>query len=267
MSSNNTILIVDDEPNLRLTLGQILRDSGYTTSAAADGREALTCLQAGPYDLVFLDLNMPEMNGLTLLREIRRLYPEMPVLILTGYATLESATEAVRLGARDYLDKPVDPAQILARVREIMTEQKQPRRRREIVEQIQALLSELQEIDGVPLSPPALLRALPTANSARFLQRGRFTLDLLARNVLLGSKLIPLTDSAFDYLVTLVRHSPETVSYPTLVFESQGPEMSRIEAQETARWWVHQLRKAIEPNPTHPQFILTVRGKGYRLLT
>lgn len=267
MSSNNTILIVDDEPSLRLTLGQILQDAGYAASVAADGHEALTCLQAGPYDLVFLDLNMPEMDGLTLLREIRRLYPEMPVLILTGYATLESATEAVRLGARDYLNKPVAPGQILARVRDIMAEQKQPQRRREIMEQIQALLAELQGIDGTPLSPSTLLQSLPSANSTRFLQRGKFTLDLPARNVLIGTKLVPLTDSAFDYLVTLVRHSPGTISYQTLVFESQGIEMSRIEAQETARWWIHQLRKAIEPNPTRPEFILTVRGTGYRLIT
>jgi len=266
MSASHSILVVDDEPGIRLTLAQILQDAGYAASTAADGREALDYLRAGPYDLVFMDLRMPDMDGLTLLPEVRRLYPDMPVLILTGHATIDSAVEAVRQGARDYLYKPMDPARILARVREILAERKQPQRRREIIAQISRLLTELQEIDGGPLSPAALLQSLPVANSTRFLQRGQLTLDLEARTVLLGKSLIPLPGSAFDYLVTLVRHSPRTVSYQTLVFESQGTQLSRLEAQEMTRWWIHQLRKVLEPDLNRPTMILTVRGMGYRLI-
>jgi DNA-binding response OmpR family regulator len=262
LSASNTILVVDDEPSLRLTLGQILNDAGYMTSTAADGREALAFLGAGPYNLAFLDLNMPEMDGMSLLREIRRLYPDMPVLILTGHATLESAVEAVRYGANDYLFKPINPSRLLARIHEILAEQRQPQRRREIVGQIQNLLGELQQFDGAALGMVSVETS--PVNSPRFLQRGRLTLDLQARQVMLASKVISLPGYAFDYLVTLMRHAPDSVPYQTLVFESQGLRLARVEAQETTRWWVYQLRKVLEPKSDRPEFILTVRGIGYR---
>ncbi len=75
-----------------------------------------------------------------------------------------------------------------------------------------------------------------------------------------------MSGTAFDYLATLIRHAPNPVPFQTLVSDSQGYEVTRAEAQEIARWWVHQLRKVIEQDPDHPQFILTVRGTGYRLV-
>jgi two-component system KDP operon response regulator KdpE len=82
---------------------------------------------------------------------------------------------------------------------------------------------------------------------------------------MLDGRLIPLPPSAFDYLVTLVRHAPNPVPFETLVMQSQGYEMSRAEAQEMARWRIHQLRQALEPDPQNPRYILTERGMGYRL--
>ena len=104
-----SILIVDDEENLRLTLSRILNKAGYNITTASSGEEALNLTQAGAFELAFIDLLMPGMGGLALLKEFRKLYPEMPVLILTANATLDSAIEAVRQGARDYLLKPADP--------------------------------------------------------------------------------------------------------------------------------------------------------------
>ncbi len=265
MVSTYTILVVDDETNLRLTLAQILKNAGYSVTTAGEGAEALQYMQAGQYDLVFIDLKMPGMDGLTLLREIRRCYPDMPVLILTGHATLDSATEAVRLGARDYLYKPVDPARILERTREILAEQEQPLRRREIVVQIQNLLSELRNIDGQAAAEPAP-PTQATGVPSHVLKRGLFAVDLQTRQVRIGSRMVPLTDNAFSYLVTLLRHAPDAVSYQTLVSESQGYQVTRGEAQEMARWWVHQLRKVLEEDPTAPRYIVTVRGTGYRLI-
>src|SRR5512143_3324234 len=127
--ASSTILIVDDEPNLRRILAVILQRAGYQVSTAGTGHEAMEQLQANSFDLTFLDLKMPDVNGLDLLPKIRKLHPDMPVLILTAHATLDSAIEAVRGGARDYLLKPIDPPQILLRVSEILSEQGQPTRR------------------------------------------------------------------------------------------------------------------------------------------
>ena len=124
MSTSHSILIIDDEPNLRRSLGLILQRAGYTVTTAPDATEALHVLQAGAYDLTFLDIKLPDQNGIQLLPQLRELYPEMPVLILTAHATLDTAIGAVRLGARDYLLKPIDPETILNRVENLLNEAK-----------------------------------------------------------------------------------------------------------------------------------------------
>jgi DNA-binding response OmpR family regulator len=267
MTSAYTILIIDDEPNLRRSLAMILQRAGYSITCAESAEQVHQYLQAGAYDLVFLDLKMPDINGLQLLPEIRRQYPEMPVLILTAHATLDSAIEAVRKGARDYLLKPINPEQILKRVGEVLAEQQQPRRRREIVGEIQNLLKELNQVEGAMAEEPVLQAVAPSADPARILRRGPFVLDLHARYASLGEQLISLSPTAFDYLATLVRHSPNPVSYETLVMESQGYKTTPVEAREMARWRIHELRKALETDTRNPSYIITVRDVGYRLIT
>lgn len=261
-----TILIVDDEENLRLTLSKILTKAGYNVTTASSGEDALRLLQAGAYELTFIDLLMPGIGGLVLLGELRKLYPEMPVLILTAHATLDSAIEAVRQGARDYLVKPADPELIIARVKEILLEQTQPQRQREILSQIQNLVSELHQFnqpgEETQINP---LHMLPPTDPARFLQRGPFSLDLHARHLMMDGTYVPLSPTNFDYMVALVRHAPNPVGYEVLVREAQGYEMTRAEAREMARWRIHELRKAIEEDSKNPHYIITIRGSGYRL--
>lgn len=266
MAISNSILIIDDEANLRRSLAIILKKAGYSVTSAGNGEEAFQYLQAGAYDLIFLDLKMPDVNGIDILPQIRSLYPETPVLILTAHATLESAIEAVRKGAQDYLIKPIDPSVILARVDEILTELRQPKRRREIVNEIQGLLAELRQIDNSGVQAPTLINTLSSTDPARFLQCGPLILDLHARHVKLGERFIQLSPTAFDYLVTLVRHSPNPVSYEILVMESQGYKATLSEARDLARWRVHELRKALNPDTNGPDYIITVRGVGYRLV-
>jgi DNA-binding response OmpR family regulator len=122
MSAKASILVVDDEENLRRTLALILQREGYSVTTAASVKEARGCLEAGAYDLVFLDLKLPDASGLTLLPELHRQFPEMPVLILTAHDKLGVALEAVRNGARDYLLKPIDPPVLIARVKEVLAE-------------------------------------------------------------------------------------------------------------------------------------------------
>lgn len=267
MALANTILIIDDEPNLRRSLALILQRAGFTVTTAADAREALQNLQAGVYDLAFLDLKLPDRSGMNLLPELRHLYPDMPILILTAHATLETAMEAVRQGARDYLLKPVDPQHILARVAEVLAEQAQPKRRREIESEVQYLLAELRQLDDHSAPLTELLAKVPPTDPARLLRRGLFTLDLHTRHALFDDRYVPLPPTTFDYLTTLVRHSPDPVAYETLVLEAQGYTLPRSEAREMVRWQIHELRKALEPDAQNPRYIITVRHVGYRLVT
>lgn len=260
-----SILVVDDESQLRLTLALMLRQDGYKVETAANAQEALHSLREGPFDLMFLDLNMPGMNGIDLLVEIHRLFPKLPVLILTAHATMDSAIQAVRLGARDYLMKPIDPPLILARVAEVITEEQQPVRKKEIVNQLQNLLVELRQMDDVNTTPTHLLAMLPPTEVGRFLQKGPFALDLHARHATLHNRYISVTGVNFDYLVTLLRHAPMAVSNRVLVRESEGFEVTMIEARDLTRWRIHELRRILEADPQQPKHILTVRGAGYRL--
>jgi DNA-binding response OmpR family regulator len=206
------------------------------------------------------------MSGIDLLLKIHKQFPHMPVLILTAYAALESAIQAVRLGARDYLVKPVEPVEILTRVAEVLAEREQPARKKEIVGEIQALLSELQEIDGDDVTSSSTPPDFPLTGPHRVLKKGIFELDLRSRHVTLNGKYIPVTGVYFDYLRTLLLHAPKAVVCKTLVKESQGYDVEFIEARDMARWRIHELRKMIEADPQHPQYILTVRGMGYRLV-
>jgi two-component system, OmpR family, alkaline phosphatase synthesis response regulator PhoP len=266
MGEQATILVVDDEPNLRRTLTAILERGGYQVTSAGDGKEALQRLQEGTFDLVFLDLKLPDTKGLLLIPQIRTINPDLPVLILTANATLESAMEAVRQGARDYMLKPIDPPHILARVNEILTEQQEPQRRREIIFQVQDLLAELRQMDGLDAPPPSIPAVVPAVDPARFLKCGVLTVDLHTRHFMVESRFVPLPPTTFDYLVTLMRHSPQTLSFEALVKESQGYNLTRSEAREMARWRIHEIRKVLEPDPRHPRYIITVRDFGYRLV-
>ena len=266
MGTSHSILIIDDEPNLRRSLGLILQRAGYVITTASNASEAMHVLQAGAYDLAFLDIKLPDQNGLELLPRIRKLYPEMPILILTAHATLDTAIGAVRLGARDYLLKPIDPESILNRVEAILKEAR-PKRRREITSQLQSLLSELQSIDGKEAQESVLHKTPPATDPARYLNCGPIVLDRHTHSVTLNECNTSLPPSTFDYLVTLVRHSPHPVTYEKLVQESQGYQhLSRAEAREISRWQMHEIRRLLEADPRHPQFIITVRDVGYRLV-
>ena len=267
MGTNHSILIIDDEPNLRRSLGLILQRAGYTITTAGDAAEALHLLHAGAYDLAFLDIKLPDQNGILLLPKIKGLYPDMPVLILTAHATLDTAIEAVRAGARDYLLKPIDPENILSQVNKILSEQKQPKRRREITAQMENLLTELRYIDRDESLTTGVSTAVPPTDPARFLKTGPMVVDRHTHSVIINERNISLPPSTFHYLVTLVRHSPDPVTYEKLVLESQGYQhLSRAEAREIARWQMHELRKLVESDPRHPQWVITVRDVGYRLV-
>ena len=148
------ILIIDDEPALRQTLGAILKRSGYVPVLAGTGQEGLEKMEGDSFSLIFLDIKLPDVMGVDLLPKIHQFDPDLPVVILTAHATLDAAIQAVRGGARDFLLKPIDPKTIIERVGQILEENKEPQRQREIISQVQELLAELHspEVTNQPLS-------------------------------------------------------------------------------------------------------------------
>ncbi|MEI7987834.1 MAG: response regulator transcription factor [Chloroflexota bacterium] len=261
-----SVLIIDDDDNLRSTLAMILQKAGYRVTTAENAESALNILKAGVYDLAFLDLKMPGMEGTELLVHLRELYPDMPVLILTAHASLDSSIHAVRFGARDYLIKPMSPQSVLERIEQVLDDKDHPRRRRELINQMQSILAELGEtVVQKKDEPNDMLTDFLHADPMRFIRRGNFLLDLQSKRVTFVGQVIELSPTSFDYLVCLVRHAPNPVTYDTLIMESQGYHLDPTEAREMARWRVHELRKVIEEDPKNPKYVLTVRGFGYQI--
>lgn len=131
------ILIVDDDPLVLETLSEVLTREGFQISQAASGRQALATLSAEPHALLLSDIRMPEIDGMELLREVRRLHPGTDVLLMTGFGSLDGAIDAMSLGAADYLIKPLKPKEIIARVRSIL-------QRRKLESELHSLQSELR---------------------------------------------------------------------------------------------------------------------------
>ena len=262
------ILIIDDEASLRQTMARILQRAGYEVTTAANGEEGLSLVSEHVFDLVYLDIRMPDMTGLDLLKTIHAKLPELPVILFTAQPDLNSAVEAVRSGAIDYLLKPLKPQTVIERTNSILEKHQIERRKREIQRQIdslQAELSTLEKGNGKEKSDSKAEQI--SATNDRFVKLGTLTLDLYARRVMMDDNPVELSPTSFDYLLSLVRHSPNVVDYQTLVSEAQGYETDTREAQELTKWHIHHIRQAIEPDPRKPIHVINVRGSGYRLVT
>src|SRR6476620_12730597 len=118
------VLVVDDERNIRNNLGMVLEAEGYKVAKCGNGDDAILHVKQGRYDLAFVDIQMPKMDGLELLRYLRGLRPRMPVVMLTAYGTVSRAVDAMKLGAVDFIEKPFDPKNILLLCEEILQRQK-----------------------------------------------------------------------------------------------------------------------------------------------
>lgn len=264
MSQKGHILIIDDEAPLRQTLARILQRAGYDVTTAESGEMGISILSSAMFDLVYMDIRMPGMGGLATLKAIHASQPNLPVILFTAQPDMHSAVEALRLGAIDYLLKPLQPEVLLERTRAALARQEKERRKREIQSQIEALQTELKKLETGQLSATPLPPTLQ--NEERFLTRGKLTLDLHTRRVTIANRVINLPPTAFDYLLVLARHAPNVVDYQTLVSEAQGYKAEAREAQELVKWHIHHIRQAIEHDAQNPTFIINVRGIGYRLV-
>lgn len=264
MNITGHILIIDDEASLRKTLARILQQAGFEVTTAESAEIGLDYLKTTHFDLVLTDLRMPGMHGMEALKLMHTNYPAIPVVLFTAQPDVNSAVEALRYGATDYLLKPIKPEAIIARTRAILLEQQREKRKREIQLQIETLQNELRSLEkGEPVAATPIT---PTSEKERYLKRGDLVLDLHTRRVLLNDEALATPPTSFDYLLVLARHAPNVVDYQTLVAEAQGYQTDQREAQELTKWHIHQLRQILEKDVHSPAHLLNVRGTGYRLV-
>lgn len=236
MSEDRLALVVDDERNVRFFLQETLARSGFRVQTASSGEEALDILHNTRFDLALLDLRLGgRVDGLRLLGAVRWRWPDTAVVILTAHGTLDSALEAIREGVDGYLLKPVEPAEL----RQVVNE---------AIERRRALARTQREPD------------------AQILRHGPVVVDLQKHLVTRDGEALDLGPQEFKLLVCLMQNAKRVVSAEELVrtVRDYDPD-SRYEAREIIKWYVHQLRSKIEPDPARPRFVLNVRGVGYRL--
>ncbi len=259
------ILVVDDEPNVCNAVARALNLMGYETQEANSGQAALQRLNNQAFDLMILDMRMPEMDGIEVMQRAHQQYPDLLILVLTGHATLESAIAAVKSGAADYLLKPVVIADIAAAVdaalRPRAGQLQQKYWLRQVSEAVGEALDALRRAE-VPLPVP--LAVEPAAE--RFLHTGPMTLDRSKRLLIISEEpphIIELSKGEALVLALLMESPDQVLSCRQLVHTAWGYELDERESQSVVRPYIFRLRRKIEIDPDHPQVIQTVRGSGY----
>ncbi len=254
---NERILVVDDEKTIRTVIGEALQSAGYRVQTAANADHALQACLADPIDLALVDMRMPgSMDGMGLLREIHRQWPQMVVILLTAYATLDSAITALREGAYDYLVKPASLVQILETVERGLAKRREEARRQQLIARLEETMMELRREARV--APPEV-----TATD-RFIQTPTLMMDRQKRIVVRGDNEIALTATEFDLLDYLLRNCERVISASELIRAVQGYDLVEADARPILRVHIQRLRQKLEDDPERPRYILNVRGRGYR---
>jgi len=253
------ILVVDDEVTARVSLAEVLRLQGYDVSMAASGEEALSTMAGGPpFDLMLLDLKMPGMDGLQVTDAVQKQSPETVIILLTAFGTLETAIQAIRRGAHDYLLKPCPIPQVLESVREGLTKQQHELRRRELVNRLEQTLSALVAVEQGGEELPML-----SGTAEQPIQVQNVTLDPERHTVTVAGKLANLTPTEFKLLACLMENADQVCSPQDLIRRAQGYEADPWGARAIVRVHIRRLRRKIEPDPSSPRYIINVRGVGY----
>lgn len=263
MQPSAHILLVDDEAPIRLTLGALLRRAGYQVTTAASGEDAVALLDHHRFDLLLVDLKMPGIDGMAVVRAAQERDPDAVIIILTGHGTLESAIEGLRRDIFDYLLKTSDPQQVLTRVAEGLRQRAQTLHRKQM---LQTLAAAAAELSGAP-TPQARAdeRATGHAPEAAVVEVGPLRIDPVRQEATLDGRSATLTPTELRVLVCLAQQAGRALSYTQLVACAQGYETFAAEAAELIKPHIHHLRQKLEADPARPRYILTVRGTGYML--
>jgi two-component system KDP operon response regulator KdpE len=259
---SSTILIADDEAIVRRVLGDALAQAGHRIRLAASGEEALSSLEQAPVDLLLLDLQLGDLDGVEVMRQVRVRWPTLPIMILTAHGSLTSAIEAVRHDAADYLLKPIGVDELRSRVADAIARAQAGRQRQERIKTMYAQLHALAADEGL-LAPQAnSAPATPTESTSYC--AGPLQIDLHRHTIHMHAQPIDVTPTEFAILHTLAQHNGAPVSCARLVAAFQHGDFAEDEARQIMRPHIVRLRRKIEPDPQHPCFIESVRGLGYR---
>ena len=217
------ILLVEDDRRLAEMVSEYLGEAGFSVSVAGDGRTGLARLAAEPCDALVLDLMLPDMDGLEVCRQLRA-FSDVPVLMLTARGDAMDRVVGLEIGADDYLPKPFEPRELLARLR-------------------------------------ALLRRWDRTRSSNVLRFGRLEIDRDARGVRVDGAERSLTGHQFALVVALAERAGRVLSRDTLMDLVRGEELEAFDRSIDVH--VSRIRAAIEDDPKRPRRLLTVRGAGY----
>jgi two-component system alkaline phosphatase synthesis response regulator PhoP len=228
MSINPRVLIVEDEPGLRLTLSDRLGSEGYMVETASDGDAGLASAATGSYDLIVLDVMLPGMNGFDVCRGIRQRGVTTPILMLTARGQVVDKVVGLKLGADDYLTKPFETIELMARLEALL-------RRR----------------------PSG---AQPGGDIFRF---GDVVVDFRRMEVTRGGERVDLSAREFKLLRHFIEHRGATISRDTLLAEVWGYDETPL--TRTVDVHVAGLRQKID-SPKAPEYIVTVHGLGYKFV-
>ena len=262
-------MVVDDEANMRAGLRDILSLMGYYVEEAASGYEALDLLEGASYDLMVLDLQMPGIGGVEVMRRAHKMQPDLSIIVLTAHASLESAIAAVKSDVADYLHKPFDIESLAATIAHALQERAEQLRQRQLLNLIGGALDTLDQTEKQrvpPSSPPQA--PSPPAPPERFLHAGPLALDRQKRLVVVQSdpvRTVELTEGEAAVLAALMEQPNQVLSWSKLVQAALGYALDEQEAQNQVRLYVFRLRHKIETDPGKPRLIRTVRGRGYFL--
>ncbi len=226
MGADRTLLVVDDDERLRDLLSEYLTGRGHAVVTAPDGRTGLERLRGGGIDLVVLDVVMPDLDGFEVCRRIRS-FSQVPVIMLTARGDELDRIVGLEIGADDYLPKPFNPRELLARIQAV-----------------------LRRSEATP-DPGAPLRA------------GPLTVDVDRRLAVLEGESLQLTTTEFEILRTLVANAGRVIPRERLMELARGEEWAAFERSVDVH--VSHLRRKLGDDPRQPVFIKTVRGVGYTM--
>lgn len=225
MSSDRHVLVVDDDTRLRSLLAEYLGGRGFTVTTAEDGEGGLELVRTQPPDLVVLDVMLPGLDGFEVVREIRK-FSAVPVVMLTARGDELDRIVGLEIGADDYLPKPFNPRELLAR--------------------IQAVLRRGERDSSAP--------------AERF-QAGALVVDADRRVVLLAGTPVELTTTEFEILRTLVAHAGRVIPRERLMELARGEDFAAFDRAVDVH--ISHIRKKLGDNPRRPVYLKTVRGVGY----
>ena len=232
MAANKTrILVVDDDARLRDLLDRYLTEQGFSVRAVADGNDMSRQLARERYDLMVLDLMLPGEDGLSICRRLRSGNENMPVIMLTAKGDDVDRIVGLEVGADDYLPKPLNPRELVARIQAVLRRRPAP-------------------------TPPGA----PSAG-IEIVEFGPFRLNLAARSLARNGEDVPLTTGEFALLKVLTQHPRTPLSRDKLMELARGREFGAFDRSIDVQ--VSRLRRLIESDPARPVFIQTVWGFGY----